>query len=69
MSSKLLIEERPLQVLKSLVMIVGLEKAIILQQIHWLLTLDSYGEILSDGHKYVWKSAKEFSRDYFCYVN
>jgi len=65
MSAKLLIDEPPAQVLKSLAVVLGLEKAIILQQIHWLLTLESYGQILSDDHKYVWKSAREFSKDYF----
>lgn len=63
--SKLLIDEPPLQVLKSLVIALGLEKAIVLQQIHWMLKGGNSGQIGSDGHKYVWKSAQEFREDYF----
>lgn len=41
--SKLLINEPPLQVLPSLVIQVGLERAIALQQLHWMIVSDAKG--------------------------
>jgi len=64
MSSKLL-DERPLQVLPSLVSFIGLEKAIILQQIHWMLQSDHFGKEFGDGHKYIWMTAEDFHKHHF----
>jgi hypothetical protein len=63
--SKLLIDETPLQVLPSLVNLLGFEKAVILQQIQWLLTGGRSGRELSDGNKWIWKTAKDFAEEYF----
>lgn len=63
-SSKLLINESPLTVLPSLVKIVGLERAIILQQIQYLLQQKNVGIVL-DGHKYIWNTAQEFKDNFF----
>ena len=60
-SSKLLINESPLVVLPSLVKVIGIERAIILQQIQYLLQLPKSGQVLDDGHKYIWNTAKDFA--------
>jgi hypothetical protein len=59
--SKLLINESPLVVLPSLVKLVGIERAIILQQIQYLIQLPNSGQTLDDGHKYIWNTAKDFT--------
>lgn len=65
-SSKLLINESPLTVLPSLVKLVGLERAIMLQQIQYLLQQKNTGRILEDdGEKYIWSTAQEFKDNYF----
>lgn len=60
-SSKLSINESPLVVLPSLVKVIGLERAIILQQIQYLLQLPKSGQVLDDNHKYIWNTAKDFA--------
>ena len=68
-SSKLLINESPLQVLPSLVSVVGgLEKAIILQQIQYCLTQKTSGIYLDDGEKYIWNTAEDFHANYFPFL-
>jgi hypothetical protein len=64
MSTRLLINERPLTVLPSLVTLVGMERAVILQQIHWLLQGRHNGE-LYDGCKWIWGTHDEWCADYF----
>ena len=65
MVSKLLINERPLMVLPSLVLAVGsLQQAIILQQIHWMLQQPRSG-VEHDGYRWVWGSYEEWANDYF----
>jgi hypothetical protein len=64
MSTRLLINERPLTVLPSLVKLVGMERAVILQQIHWLLQGRHNGEVY-DGYKWVWGTHDEWCADYF----
>jgi hypothetical protein len=60
--SKLLINETPLVILPSLVAVVGFEKAIILQQIQYLIQLPNAGQVLDDGQKYIWNTAKDFTQ-------
>lgn len=60
--SKLLISESPLQVLPSLAVAIGLNEAIILQQIHYLLPLAS---TCKNGKKWVYKSIKEWKSEQF----
>lgn len=62
--SKLLIDERPLTVLPSLVGVVGMERAVILQQIHWLLQIPNSG-VEHEGEHWVWGSYEEWCKDYF----
>lgn len=64
--SKLLIDERPLTVLPSLVEVVGMERAVILQQIHWLLQSPNNG-IEHDGERWVWGTYEEWCADYFTF--
>lgn len=63
--SKLLINESPLTVLPSLVRVVGLDRAIILQQIQYLLQQKHTGIVLEDGEKYIWNTAKDFHTNCF----
>lgn len=63
--SKLLIDELPLIVLPSLVKLVGIEKALILQQVHYACQQPRSGKILSDRKKYVWNTYDEWQTNYF----
>ena len=62
----LLINERPLIVQPSLVKLLGsIERAVVLQQIHWLLQQPKTGEIDEDGNKWVWGTLQDWCDDYF----
>lgn len=63
--SKLLIDERPLTVLPSLIALVGMERAVILQQVHYACQQPKSGAILSDNYKYVWNTYQDWQKDYF----
>ena len=65
--SKLLIDERPLTVLPSLVALVGMERAVILQQIHWLSQQKNTGVVLDDGERWVWGTNEEWCDEYFTF--
>lgn len=62
--SNLLLDERPLILLPSLVKKFGFERAAILQQIHWLCSQPKIG-IVHDGHKWVWGKYEELCEEYF----
>jgi len=63
--SKLLFDERPLVVLPSLVKRLGsMERAAVLQQVHWLLQQPKSG-VNRDGYHWVWGSYAEWCEDYF----
>lgn len=63
--NKLLFDEKPLIVLPSLVKRLGsMERAVVLQQIHWLLQQPKSG-INRDGYHWVWGSYAEWCEDYF----
>jgi hypothetical protein len=66
MPTRLLINERPLTVLPSLVKLVGMERAVILQQVHWLIQLRHNG-IIYDGDKWVWGTHEQWCEDYFSF--
>jgi hypothetical protein len=55
-TSHLLIDESPLQVLPSLAVKIGLNEAIILQQLHYWLNNKSNPGIVEDGYKWVYNS-------------
>lgn len=65
MSEKLLIEDRPLQLLPQLAIAIGVEEAIIIQQIHFLCRLQENGKILNDGEKYVWNTYEDWRTNVF----
>lgn len=61
----LLIDEQPIMFLPSLAKALGsCERAIVLQQIHWLLRLPNSGRD-ADGYHWVWGTYDEWVRDYF----
>lgn len=60
--SKLLINEQPLQVLPSLAQKIGLNEAIVLQQIHELL---SDGEYKRDGYSWVRRTYEQWQENHF----
>lgn len=64
--SRFLIDDRPLIVLPSLAKLLGsIERALVLQQIHWLSQQPKSGVVDDDGNKWVWGTLKEWSEDYF----
>lgn len=65
----LLIDERPIVVLPSLVRCVGYSKAIILQQIHWLCGQPKSGTVLDDGETWIWNSYAEWQEDFFPWMS
>src|SRR5689334_14849232 len=63
--SNLLIEDRPIMFLPALAKALGsCERAIVLQQIYWLLRQPNSG-VNSDGHHWVYGSYEDWARDYF----
>lgn len=64
--SKFLIEERPLTVLPTLVKHLGFERAVLLQQIHWLVNQPHSG-IVMDDEKWVYGTYEEWCKDYFSF--
>lgn len=63
--SNLLINDRPIMFLPKLAIVLeSVERAIILQQIHWLLMQPKTGRIV-DGYKWVWGSYAEWCEEYF----
>ena len=64
--SNLLIDDRPIMFLPMLAKALGsCERAIVLQQIHWLSRLPNSGVWDDDGLHWVWGSYEEWCRDYF----
>ncbi len=65
-TSSLLINEWPLMVQPSLAKRLGsIERAIVLQQVHWLLQQPNSGEIDEDGNRWVWGTMQEWCDLYF----
>lgn len=62
--TKLLIDEPPLQVLPSLAILIGLNEAIILQQIHYWLKTPNVGRIV-DGRKWIFNSVRQWKETNF----
>ncbi|MDD5395229.1 MAG: hypothetical protein PHE17_19575 [Thiothrix sp.] len=62
-SSNLLINENPLIVLPSLAVRVGLNEALILQQVHYWIGNPKAG-IVMDGRKWVWNTIAEWSEQF-----
>jgi len=62
--SKLLINEPPLQVLPTLAKLIGLNEAIVLQQIHYWISNPKIGKV-RDERRWVRNSIKEWTEDNF----
>lgn len=64
--SNLLIDDRPIMFLPRLaIALQSVERAIVLQQIHWLLRQPKSGLWDDDGFHWVWGSYEEWCEDYF----
>ncbi len=63
---KLLIEgDRPLVILPELAKVVGLEEAVILQQLHFLLRDERNGKKLKDGRRWIYNTYEQWQEDHF----
>ena len=62
--SSLLINEPPLSVLPSLAAAVGLNEAIVLQQLHYWLENKKTGVLREDGHKWIFNSYEEWQENF-----
>ncbi len=68
MSEKLLINERPLTLLPSLVKHVGLERAVILQQVHFICQQPKSGKDLDGtGEKWTWNTYEQWHEEHFTF--
>lgn len=63
-SSKFLIEESPLQVLPSLAVKIGLNEAIVLQQIHYWIGKMNDDKHYKDGHYWIWNSVANWQEQF-----
>ena len=61
--SRLLINESPLQVLPSLAVAIGLNEAIVVQQVHYWLGMNGVGEI-KNGHKWVYNTIQQWQAQF-----
>jgi DnaD/phage-associated family protein len=64
--SKYLIDERPLTVQPTLIKALGFEKAVIVQQFHWLLNQPRTG-MDHAGHRWIWGTYTQWCNDFFTY--
>ena len=62
--SKLLIEEPPLQVLPSLALAIGLNEAIVLQQLHYLLRDPRFGKKIAE-EQWIFNTVEQWRANYF----
>ncbi len=67
--SNLLIEEQPLQVLRSLAVAIGLVEAIVTQQVYWLFKNPANGRMLKDGRRWLYNSAREWQEQYLPFMS
>jgi hypothetical protein len=63
--TSLLINEPPLQVLPSLAKLIGLNEALALQQLHWLLENPKVEGVTHDGYKWIYNSYEEWQERNF----
>ena len=63
-SSPLLIDEPPLQVLPALAIAIGLNEAIVLQQLHYLLRNPQFGRRVEE-HKWIFNTFEQWVCEYF----
>jgi len=77
-ASKLLLDESPLVILPSLAAAIGLEAAVVLQQLHFLIRmkLERHREHskeserdIHDGHIWVWNSYQKWQENHFSFLS
>lgn len=61
----LLLNEQPLLVLRSLAVKIGLNQAIVLQQLHFLLSVENNGRVLKDGYRWVYNTMTQWREQFF----
>jgi len=66
--SKLIIEEPPLQVLPSLAIAIGLNEAIVLQQLHYLLRDPRFGKRIAEK-QWIFNTVEQWRASYFPFWN
>ncbi len=64
MAGNLLIDDYPLMLLPKLAVKVGLNEAVVMQQIHFLINLPEGGRIMDD-RKWIWNTHKQWHEKYF----
>ncbi len=63
--SKLLLDEPPLQVMPTLATLIGLNEAIVLQQVHyWLKTKENDQQDYIDSHYWVYNTYKQWQKQF-----
>ena len=62
--SKLLINEPPIQVLPTLATVIGLNRAIVLQQVHYWCANPKMG-VARDSNRWIRNTAEDWQRDNF----
>lgn len=60
-----LIEESPRMLMPSLAMMVGINEALVLQQVHFLCTQPQSGVVDADGNKWIWNTYETWKEVYF----
>jgi len=77
-SGKLLLDEAPLVILPSLANAIGLEAAVVLQQLHFLIRLkisrhkehpEEHERDIHDGRVWVWNTYDKWQENYFCFLS
>lgn len=63
--SKLIFDESPLVFSRTIAHAIGLPKAVILQEVHYLTTQTESGRVLEDGFRYVYNSYEEWKEQFF----
>jgi len=63
--ASLLLQESPLQLLPSLAVAIGLNEAVVLQQIYFLQLNPKNGKVLADGERYVYNTYEDWRSVYF----
>lgn len=61
----LVIPDRPLMLLPRLALDLGVDAAIVYQQLYWLIECDKNGKVLSDGNRYIFNTYEEWRNSYF----
>jgi hypothetical protein len=64
MKSNLVLNEQPLLVLPSLAKLLGIEHAVVLQQLYWLLQNKNNGKELADGERWIFNTYEQWTEHF-----